>query len=125
VRRSKGATGEDVAVGSFVREFKAFAQACEHDRVIADHIAAAEGVDADFIGLAFAGDALASVAEGVGGEFAFFENDFEKARGGAAGGVFFEPMMHLDDFGVVRSAEDLGRTAGEGEEEIYPDGVVA
>src|SRR5690606_39424268 len=93
--------------------------------VVADDVATAQGVDADLGGGAFAGDALAAVAERVAVELALFEDDFEQAVGGAAGGVLFEAVMHLDDLGAVVLAENGGGPAGEGEEQVDADRVVA
>jgi hypothetical protein len=47
-----------------VGEFDAFAIGGEDDGMVADDVAAADGMDADLGSSAFAGDALAAVAEG-------------------------------------------------------------
>src|SRR5690606_19414432 len=67
-----GAAREDAAVGGLVGELQTFAERGEHDGVVADDVAAAQGVDADLGGGAFAGDALAAVAERVVGVVALF-----------------------------------------------------
>jgi len=74
---------------------------------------------------AFAGDALAAVAQGLGGELALIKDDFEQTGGGAAGRVFFKAVVHLDDLGVVVGAENGGGAAGEGEEQVHADGIIA
>jgi len=108
-----------------VGQLHALAEGGEHDGVVSDDVAAAEGVDAD-LGLgAFAGDALAAVAEGLGAELALLKDDLEQAGGGAAGGVLLEAVVHLHDLGVVVVAQHGGGAAGEREEEVHADGVVA
>jgi hypothetical protein len=72
-----GAAGENATIGRLVNEFEAFAEGGKHHGMITDHITAAQGVDTHFGGSAFAGDALATVAEGLGAEWAFLQDDFD------------------------------------------------
>ena len=43
---AQGAAGKDAAVAGLVREFQAFAQGSKHHGVVADNVAAAQGMDA-------------------------------------------------------------------------------
>jgi len=93
--------------------------------MIADHVATPEGVDSDFTGGAFPGDAVASVPEGIGElHLANLGQDFEQGRSGAAGRVLFESVMHFHDFQIKERAENLGGLPGQPEEGINPGGVV-
>lgn len=117
--------GKGFAVGSFVGEFDAFAWGGEDHRVIADDIATADGVEADFVGGAFADHAVASVADILLVlEVADIGQDFREFFGGTAGGIFFEAVMHFDDFEVEIGAENFGSFLGEKEEGIDADAVV-
>ena len=63
---AEGAAGEGVAAGGFVGEFEALARRGVDHRVIADHVTAADGMDADFVIGSFADNAGTSVAGGLG-----------------------------------------------------------
>lgn len=122
---AEGAVSEGMAVGGFVSELDSFSVSGEDDGVVSDDVAAAQGVDTDFGGGAFADEALAAVAEGGmrvkvagGGE------DLGEFCGGSAGGVFFEAVVHFDNFDVEVRAEGLSGDAGEGKEEINADAEV-
>ena len=122
---AEGASGEGVATGSFVGEFDTFADGGIDHGVIADDIAAADGVHPDFVRSAFSDDAESAVADIVVVlEFANFGEDFCEPFCGAGGGVFFEAVMHFDDFEVERGAEDFGGFAREPEEGVDSDAVV-
>lgn len=58
---AEGAIGESVSAAGFVGEFEAFSGSGEQNGVIADNIAAAQGVQADFIFVSGADDSLAAV----------------------------------------------------------------
>ena len=108
-----------------MRQFNAFAVIGENYGVIADDIAASDGVDADFALRAFADDAFASVPERCFQlQFAHVTENFEQGRGCAAGRVFLEAMVHLDDFEVERRPENLGGLAREPEERIDAGGKI-
>ena len=117
--------GKGFAVGSFVGEFDAFAWGGEDYGVIADDIATADGVEADFVWGAFADDAVASVADiFLVLEVADIGQDFGEFFGGTAGGIFFEAVMHFDDFEVEIGAENFRSFFSEEEEGIDADAVI-
>lgn len=121
-----GAVGEDFAAAGFVGEFKAFAGGGVDDGVVADDVAAAEGVEADFAFGAFADVAVAAVGDVLlVGEVADFGEDFDEAAGGAAGGVDLLVVVHFHDFEIEGFAEDFGGLACEPEEGVDADAVVA
>lgn len=82
--------------------------------MVANEVAAANGVEGDLLFGAFAGDAGAAVygdfvevpAEGGGGGLA-------KGKGGAGGGVFFAAVVAFDDFTVVAAVFEGGGGAGD------------
>src|SRR5690606_30890595 len=80
---AQGAFGENGAAAGFVGEFDPFAVAGENDGVIADDVAAPEGVHADFGLRAFADETVASVTHLIAAKFARFQEDFEQAFGGS------------------------------------------
>src|SRR4051812_16362960 len=59
LRRAEGTAGEDAAIAGLVRELEALTERGIHDGVVADDVAAAEGVHADLGRLALAGDSVA------------------------------------------------------------------
>ena len=85
-----GAEGEGVARGGAVGQFHGFAVGGKEHGVVADDVAAADGVEADFLFGAFAGESGAAIdgdvlevpAVPLGGGFA-------EEEGGAGGGVLF------------------------------------
>ena len=88
--------------------------------MVADDVAAADGVEADFLFGAFAGDAGAAVdgdvlevpAEALGGGLA-------EVEGGAGGGILLAAVVALDDFAVVaQSGEGAGGLRDEGVEQV-------
>ena len=120
-----GAADEGVAGVCAVGDFDAFAEGGEADGVVADDVAAADGVHSDFTWRAFSDCALTSVDEvgvdvaaGGGADF------FGQAEGGAAGGVFFEAVMGFDDFDVIVLAEGFCDFADEVEEDVDADAHV-
>ena len=93
--------------------------------MVADDISAAKGMHANFGAGTFAHEAFATMADiGLVTQVAFFGQDFGEAASGAAGRVFFVPVVHLDDFEVKVGSEDLRRLAGQPKEGIDPDAVV-
>lgn len=60
---AEGAVGEGVSAAGFVDEFEAFSGSGEQNGVIADNIAAAQGMHADFIFSSGADDSLAAVLQ--------------------------------------------------------------
>ena len=99
MRGAEGTGGKRVAAGRLVREFDALAVVREDDGVVADDIAAADGVDADFVLRAFADDALTAMTKRFFKlQFAHVGKNFEQRRRRAARRVFLEAMVHLDDF---------------------------
>jgi len=89
-RGAQGAVGKSVTVGGLVREFKALAVVGENDRVIANHIAAANRVHADFGRGSFADDAFATVTHDfLELLFADARENFSERLCRAAGRVFF------------------------------------
>ena len=107
-----------------MNQFDALTQSRENHRMVADHIAAAEGMDANLRRLPFPGQALAAVPQGFRREFPFLQDDLKQTRGRAARGVLLETVVHLDDLGVVVGSQDRGSAPGKGEEQIDPDGEI-
>ena len=108
-----------------MREFKPFAERGKHDGVIANDVAAAQRMNAHLGLRAFAGDAVASVAQRILElHLAHVGEDFEQRGRGAAGRVFLEAMMHLDDFEIEAWAEDFRGLAREPEERVHAGRVV-
>ena len=60
LERGQGAGGESLAALGFVGDFHAFDVACEDDGMVSDDTAAAQGMDRDLVGRAFAYFSLAS-----------------------------------------------------------------
>jgi hypothetical protein len=89
-----------------VRQLEPFAGAGVDHRVLADHVAAAKGGEADRAFRARAGDAFARLDRALG------EHPARTARGGLAEAesragrrIHLVPVMHLDDLDVVAGAE--------------------
>jgi len=103
-----------------VREFDPFLVGHEHDGVVADRRAAAQGVDADLAARTFAGHAVAAVAgDRLEVDAASFGQRLGEPKRGAARRVFFEAVVHFDNLGVIVGTEDRGRTAHELEQQVY------
>ena len=110
---AQGTVGEGVTVAGLVGEFDAFAIGGEDDGMVADDVSATDGMDADLGSSAFAGDALAAVAEGFSElDLADLAEDLQKGGGCTAGGILLEAVMHLDDLQIESGSEDLGGLAG-------------
>jgi hypothetical protein len=86
----------------------------EDDGVVADDVAAPQGVDAHLAALALARDALAAVAHGGPAELALLEDDLEEPRRRAAWRVLLHPVVHLHDLGVVVVARASSRPGAPG-----------
>src|SRR5438552_15354360 len=96
-RRANGADREGVARAGAVGDLDAVAVAQEHDRVIADDVAAAQGLDADLAGAAGADVAVARVAGGRRQVSARALRDgFGQAQGGAGRRVFLAAVVGPD-----------------------------
>lgn len=122
---AEGAVGKSVSAAGFVGEFEAFSGGGEQDGVIADDVAAAQGVQANFIFGSGADDSLASVPQGfVRREIAGLGEDVRKGCGGAAGGVLFVVVVHFDDFEVEVVSQDFRRFACEPEKGVDAGGIV-
>lgn len=122
---AEGAVGESISAAGFVGKFEAFSGGGEQDGVIADNIAAAQGVKADFIFGSGADDSLAAVFQGVvRREIAGLGEDVCESCGGAAGGVLFVVVVHFDDFEVEVVSQDFRRFASEPEKGVDAGGVV-
>jgi hypothetical protein len=108
-----------------VNQFKAIPGGCQHDGVITDHIAAADGMDADLAASTLAGHPDAPVA---GILFVIkaisLIKDLDKATGCAAGGILFEAVMHFDNLGIIIGPKDFSSLLGEPEEGVDPDAIV-
>lgn len=122
---AEGAVGESIPVAGFVGEFEAFSGSGEQDGVIANDVASAQGMQADFIFGSGADDSLASVPQGfVRREIAGLGEDVGEGCGGAAGGVLFVVVVHFDDFEVKVVSQDFRRFACEPEKGVDAGGVV-
>ena len=125
LRGAECAVGEGLAAAGLVCEFHPLAIRGEDDRVIAHHVAAADGVDADLAAGAFADYAFAAVTEDfLQLDLSHVAEDFEQRGGRAAGRVLLQAVVHLDDFEVEAGAEDFGGLAGEPEERVHAGRVV-
>ena len=102
-------------------EFDSLAIGGKHHGVIADDIATAQGVHADFLAWACADVANAAVSDvvlvaGVG----FLVEDFQQAACGSGWRIDLVAVVHFRDFDVEAViAKDLGSFAGEVEEGVY------
>ena len=104
---AQGADGEGVARGGPVGQFQAFAVGGEEDGVVADDVAAADGMEADFLFGAFADEAGAAVHGDVGqGPAVAGGGGFAEVQRGAGGGVFLAAVVALGDFAVVAAAAE-------------------
>lgn len=122
---AEGAVGKSVSAAGFVGEFEAFSESGEQNGMIADDVAAAQGVHADFVFGSGADDSLAAVPEGfVQREIAGLGEDVCEGCGGAAGGVLFVMVMHFDDFEVESASQDFRCFASEPEKGVDAGGVV-
>ena len=122
---AEGAVGESVSAAGFVGEFEAFSGSGEQDGVIADDVAAAQGMHADFVFGSGSDDSLAAVFQGVvWREIAGLGEDVCEGCGGAAGGVLFVMVVHFDDFEVEAVSQDFRCFAGEPEKGVDAGGVV-
>ncbi len=107
-------------------ELEAFSICCEHDGVIPDHVAAAEGVHTDFPRLARADIAMAAVGDvvfiiGAG----LLVEDFQERASGAGWGIDLVLVMHFRDFDIEAIlSQDASCLAGEPEKSVYAHGVV-
>jgi hypothetical protein len=93
-----------------VREFEAFPFGGKEDRVVADDVAAADGVHANLIERAFTDETVAAVLEGILRELTLFEENLEERLGGAGGRVLLEVVVHLEHFHIP--AAGVGERAG-------------
>ena len=125
LRGSQSPAGKGFAAAGFVRQLHAFALRGVDDGVIADHIAAANRMDADLVVRAFADDSLASVPRvRVVRKASRFGQNLRELFRGAARGILLQPVMHLDDFEIERWAEDFRRLFREPEKRVHADAVV-
>src|SRR5690349_15526425 len=98
----------------------------EHDSVLADDAAAAQGGETDRTGGARTGVTVTG-ADGGGAKLygaAGRGGTAEKERG-AARGIDLVAMMHFQDFDVELLAEGGGDTADEGREKVDPEAHIA
>ena len=122
---AKGAVGESVSAAGFVGEFEAFSGSGEQDGVVADNIAAAQRVQADFTFGSGSDHSLAPVPQGLAQwEIAGLGKDVHEGCGGAAGGVLFVMVMHFDNFEVEAVSQDFRRFASEPKKGVDASGVV-
>ena len=94
----QGAVGVAIAVGGADGHLHRFAQQAEDDRVLARIVADADGVVADFAVRPLAGPAFAAVA--MRGLAHRAGDDLAELQGRAAGRIFLEAVVPLDDFHV-------------------------
>ena len=108
-----------------MRQFHPLASRRKDDRVIAHHIAATDRVDADLRTRSLAHDAFAPVPQRfLELELAHVGEDFEQRRRRAAGRVFLQAMVHLDDLEIEARPENLRRLAREPEKRVHAGRVV-
>ena len=108
-----------------MRQFNPLAGVRKNDRVVAHDIAAANGMDADFRRRAFADDAGATMPRGFFQlQFAHVRQNFRERFCRAAGRVFFQAMMHLDDFQIEIRPENFRRLAREPEQRVDAGGKI-
>src|SRR5262245_27759706 len=89
---------ERLAARGLVRQFDALTLPCKNYRMVAHHVSAAHGMDADFLRLALANYASAAMAEGlVELHLSHFAKDFGQRFGGPARRIELETVVHLDD----------------------------
>ena len=113
------AADKGVAGVCAVGDFDAFAEGGEADGVVADDVAAADGVHSDFALCAFSDCALPSMHEVcVDVAVSSCADLFGQVEGRAAGRVFFEAVMGFGNFDVIVFAEDFGDFADEIKEDV-------
>jgi hypothetical protein len=121
---AQGAVGEDAAVGGAVGELDALGGPQQEDRVLAHHITAAGGAQAD-LGVAAHPQTVAHRGAGVGpGQASALGGGSGQAQGGAAGGVGFVAVVQLEDLGLECRAQGAGGLAHEGCEHGHPQAEV-
>ena len=124
-RRAHRADGEGVARRRAVGDLDAVAVAEEEDGVVADDVAAAQGLDADLVGAAGADVAVARVAGGrrqvAAGRLG---ERLSQVQRGPRGGVLLVPVVGLDDLHVVVGAEGAGGVRHQPQHDVDADRVV-
>ena len=122
---AKGAVGKGVSAAGFMGKFKAFSGSGEQNGVIADDVAAAQGMQSDFVFGSGSDDSFAPVPQGVfQRKIAGLSKDLRKSCGGAAGGVLFVMVVRFDDFKVEAVSQNFHRFASEPEKGVDAGGVV-
>jgi hypothetical protein len=122
-RRSQGAVAEEIAARRAVRELEALALAEQHHRVIADDVAAADGMHADFAARPRADLSRASVDDRAVGVEAS-AGRFDEASRGAARRIDFLAVVRFDDLDVEGEAESTGRLLDELGQELHAEAHV-
>ena len=103
------ALGVAIAIRGGDAELERFAEHAEKDRVLARVVAGADGVVADFVARPRAGPARAAVR--VLGDVHRLGHDLAELERRAAGRIFFEAVMALDDLDVDARRQILERIA--------------
>ena len=102
LRRPERSLGEGVPAGRLVGELNPLAVDGEDDGVVADHVAAAQRMHADFMFRPGADHPFATVADiGRVVPVARGAHLFGEPHRGAGGGVLLLVVVHFDDFDVV------------------------
>lgn len=112
-RSPKGTSGKGLATGCAVDQFQSIPGGGQHDGVVTDNIATADGVNSNLAPGSFAGHPDASMAGIllVLKVISLIQN-LDKPAGSAAGRIFFETVMHLDHLGIVFRAQNLSSLLG-------------
>jgi hypothetical protein len=119
-RCADGAAGKDFARGSPVGDLDALALPEEEHGVIADHVATAQGLDADLVGGArpdvavpFVTRALAEIAAGGLG------HGLGQTQGRARRRVALGPVVRFHDFNVVGSTQSASRVCHQAQHHVH------
>jgi hypothetical protein len=105
-----------------VGQFHPLAIGSKNHRMITDHIAAAQGMDTDFIGATRAGFADTAMAGQFGHTLMFgLSQDFHQGAGRATRRILLVAMVHFHHFEVKTLVQDLGGLGGQIKQGVHAD----
>src|SRR5947208_3472362 len=101
-------------------QFKPLTVSREHNRVVADHIAAAKGMHTNLTGATLARDSLPTMTEHLRQLLlAHFGKNLRQRHGRPARSILLHPMMHLDDLKVEVRSKNLSGLASKPKKRIH------
>ena len=118
--------GKSIAAGCLVGEFDTFAVGGEKHGMVADDVAAADGVHADLMLRTCANDPLTAMTDiFVVIPALHTRDDFREADGSAAGSVFLFVVMGFDDLDIEPFGESLRGDFGKIEKQVDSDAEIS